>query len=293
MKKIDFFGGLHGSYLELVLNVSVFQSNFNISNPVFDEYIGSCHGPINNYTNEYNRIIKSYHYSFLKVPFDKKDQVVRITCEPSDLLIAVTNSFLRANDETVDLQSLEFDTLEKLNLSKTQEFRNNIISDFGIRKNYPRSVLRNYFQSMFQYKEFGHAYYNNFDRNTLSYYEFPLRSFFTIEDFYYQVNQAAYWFNENFYPTPDLHNLHKEFMRLNQGHASELKCKQILSDIIVGKKTTFFTNIVEEAWINHRIAETFRCYDLNILYQDVYPEDTAIISDALYHWKSNDINSAN
>ena len=288
MKKIDFFGGLHGHYLELVLNVSVFQNNFDISRPMFKDN-GACHVALLNYENEYQRIIKAGHYSFFQVPFNNNDQVVRITCEPTDMLIAIINSFVRAGEQSLDLGNLEYNTLEKLNLPKTQDFKKTLISDFGIQQNYPRSALRNYFQSMFQYSDLGHSYYNNFDKSAVQFFNFPLRSMFTVDEFYYQLNLTASWFNENFYPTTDLYNLHREFVKINHGYNSELKCKQILSDIIAGKQTTFSTNIVEEAWINHRIAETFRCYDLDILYQDNYPTDTAIISHALYNWKAGDI----
>lgn len=289
MKKIDFFGGLHGHYLELVLNVSVFRNQFDISKPMFNKNNGACHVAVNNYADEYRRIIKNYHYSFLNISFDTGDEVIRITCDRNDLLIAITNSFIRAGDEILDLQNLEIDTLNKLNLPKTQEFRNNIIADYGIQKNYPRSALRNYFRSMFQYDEFGYDQYNCFDPATPDYYEFPMRSFFEFDNFYYQLNQVAQWFNENFYPTSDLYNLHQEFINLNHGYNSEVKCKEILSNILAGNSFDFSTNIVEEAWINHRIAKIFRCYNLEILEQDSYPTNTLAVSRELYNWKSNDI----
>ena len=42
MQKIDFFGGLHGNFLELVVNVAINQTGYDISKPQFTED-GACH----------------------------------------------------------------------------------------------------------------------------------------------------------------------------------------------------------------------------------------------------------
>jgi hypothetical protein len=38
MQKIDFFGGLHGNFLELVVNISINQNGYDISKPQYTPY---------------------------------------------------------------------------------------------------------------------------------------------------------------------------------------------------------------------------------------------------------------
>jgi hypothetical protein len=47
-------------------------------------------------------------------------------------------------------------------------------------------------------------------------------------------------------------------------------------------------NLVEQAWINYRIAQIFRCYDHPLLTSEEYPTNTMQITNAVYNWKKND-----
>lgn len=285
MEKIDFFGGVHGNYLELVINVFIHQVNYDISKPQFTKH-GACH--FKNSDLSYRPIIKSNHFSHLQIPFRTNDVVVRIVPTADDMLISITNTMLRAGNELVDINSLEKDTIAKLStLSKSTNLLNTIKQDYGIRNNYPRSAIRNYFYSMLNDYESGLAMYLTFTPlEETQTYDFQFRSFFDVRHFYQELNKVAKFLNQDFLATIELSRLHAVFLQNNQGYHSELKCKHIWQAILQGDSIDIDLNLVEEAWIQCQVAKTFRCYDHPIFLQDQFPSNTLEISNAIFKWKA-------
>lgn len=285
MQKIDFFGGLHGNFLELVVNVAINQTGYDISQSQFTPD-GACH--LKNKKSSYKKLIVAQHYSFFKIPFTSKDVVIRIVPTSNDLLIGLTNSFLRAGDQKFDLDNLEINTIAKLStITKGVNFKNTLIEDFGVKVDYTRSSVRNYFYSMLEDFDNGLGMITTFNPAP-SVYQFPFRSLFDIRDFYQELNNIAKFLGLNFYPTTGLSKLHSDFLKFNQGFHSEIKCKEIWQTILQGQSMKIKLNLLEEAWLNHQVAICFRCYDLPLLMQDNYPTDTLDISQAIFEWKSKD-----
>lgn len=286
MQKIDFFGGLHGNYLELLVNVFINQNGYDISRPIFTS-LGACE--LKNYDPTYRLRTKAYHYSYFNVPFETDDQVIKIVPTVDDLLIGITNSFLRAGNETFDLVTLEIDTINKLKqIPKAGYFLQTLVNDHGEQKNFSRQILRNYFYSMFDVHDHGLGMFTTFSTDINCHYDFPFRALFDANRLFYELNNIAKFLGENFYPTDKLMQLHEKFLDLNQGYHSEIKCSKLLSDIWAGRSSALDLNLVEEAWINWQIARSLRCYDLPILVKDAYPTDTLEISQAIFEWKSKD-----
>lgn len=286
MQKIDFFGGLHGNFLELVINVAINQIRYNISQPQFTPQ-GTCH--LKNLDDHYDRIMRADHYSWRGLLFDHSDQVIRIVPTADDLLIGLTNSFLRAGNEQIELDSLEKDTIRKLSSSgKGLNFVRTISAEHGVHKDYPRSVVRNYFYSMLSLHEYGLGPMTEFDPGALHTHNFPFRALFDLRDFYTELNLAARFLDLNFYPTPELARLHQQFLAINPGYHSEQRCRRIWAAVLNCESYPVQLNLLEEAWINHQAAQCFRSYDLDLLSQDQYPSDTLEIATAIFDWKSQD-----
>jgi len=286
MDKIDFFGGLHGNFLELVINCFIYQLDFDLSTPQFLEN-GACH--LKGKNQQYRPVIRCWHYTMYQTPFDNNDRVVRILLSNSTMLPGFVNSFLRGGNQVFDIDDLEIDTSNKLKqLPKAALFLKNLETNFGKRDSYPRSVLRNHFYSMFDVPEYGIDLYNKFTPGKYQCYEFSFDAFFNQGNFYSELNRTAQFLNLNFYPDSRLSTLYQEFLARNQGYHSQLKCQKILDAILNRESCKIKLNIIEEAWINFRIAEIFRCYDLPDLIQDQYPTDTRQIGELVYNWKSAD-----
>lgn len=286
MKKIDFHGGLHGNFLELTVNLFIHQIDYDFSFSQFTEH-GACH--VKNMISSYNPITVARHWSRRGLPFDNNDQVVQIVVEETDLLTAITNSYSRAGDEQIDFDNIEKDTITKLSkLSKSDILLRTLITEHGIRRDYPRSIFRNYFYSMFNDCENGIDMFNSFSGGDYEIYRFPFSCFFDISEFYYHLNGIANFYQLNFYPTIELSILYSQFVEKNQGFHSQKKLFKAWQDIVSGRNESYCFNVAEEAWINWQISRIFRCYDHPDLNQDIYPTNTGHISQIVFDWKSRD-----
>lgn len=286
MNKIDYFGGLHGNYLELVANVFIFQNHYDLNQNVFNN-TGACH--IKNSDTKYEKFVHARHWSHWGHSFLPEDLVVRIVPKQTDLLIAITNLFLRAGDQVIDLDNLDQDTSIKLRtLSKAKALLTTLEQQHGQQDSWNRSILRNFFYSMLNDPENGIDMMTRFDPATVNVHNFPLRAFFEVDEFYNELNGVARFFNQNFYPTADLYLLHQQFLDRNQGFASEQKCKQVWNDILAGHDQPLSLNILEEAWINWQIARSFRAYELPELCANQYPTSTGMVSKIIFDWKKQD-----
>ena len=286
MKKIDFFGGTHGNFLELIINVFVCQHPFDFTKPIFNDN-GACH--LKNLQDNYRPSVKSGHYSYSNNPFNHDDLVIEIHVDPDWMLAAVTNSLVRAGDEVFDLKELHKNSIKKLSsLQKATHFLKDLTTEHGIQENYPKNIIRNYFYSKFIMPEHGINMFNNF-KSTTKKIIFPFGAFYSIEQLCIQLNQIAFFLQENFYPDEQFIKVFNEFILRNQGYHSQIKCNNIITNILNNLSMDITDcNLVEQAWINYRIAQIFRCYDHPLLINEDYPTNTREISAAIYKWKSND-----
>lgn len=282
MQKIDFFGGLHGHFLELAVAISVDRIEFLPQGSMFN-HNGACH--TKDYQQEYQPVTVAGHWSYNHVPVAPDDLLIRIVPDQRHLLTAVINSLTRAGDECIALDHLEINTLAKLSLvEKSQPWQRMLIRDHGVRQNYPRSLLRNYFYSMFADSEHGIDMFNCFDP-AASFCNFAFGDFFSIDQFYPALNQVAQYLNLDFVPTPALAQLHAEFIAHNTGYHQQQAAVTVLQQILTGQDAKIKLNIAQEAWLLHQIAVIYRCYDLPELAQDSWTHSTLEIATALRKFK--------
>lgn len=285
MEKIDFFGGTHGNFLELIINLFIYQ--LEIPDHEFFNSNGACHLKQN--ISTYIPKIKCNHYSYNNIPFDINDSVIEIRCQEKDMLIALTNSLLRAGDQVIDITNLEKNTIEKLyNLPKASKLLNDLVIEHGKHTDYSRSTIRNYFYSKFDNPDFGLRQFDTFQHQgpTLT---FPFDAFFNLEDFFLNLNKCAFFLNLNFYPNNQLVEIWKKFMKVNQGYQSHQRCNRAMQCILTGESMDISDfNLVEEAWILYRLSCMFRCYNHPLLNVDQFVPDTKEISYITYKWKKGD-----
>lgn len=285
MEKIDFFGGTHGNFLELMINLFIYQTNVDTVD-LFNNN-GACHLKDNILT--YVPKIRCNHWSHNNIPFNIDDRVIEIKCEQIDMLIALTNSLVRAGDEVIDINHLENNTIEKLSKwPKAYKLLDDLIAEHGIQSNYPRSVIRNYFYAKFDNPDYGINMFNNFQHQG-SVLTFPFRSFFNLEEFYIELNKCAFFLNMNFYPNDRTVDIWEKFISVNQGYYSHQRCNQAMHCILTNSSMDISNfNLVEEAWILYRLSQIFRCYDHPLLNVDRFLTDTKEISRITYEWKKGD-----
>lgn len=279
VRKIDFFGGLHGNYLELAINHAIDQNPYDITRLQFNEN-GACH--CKNTDLDYSPITVANHYSFFNIPFNDSDLVIRIVPSPEDMLIAVTNSFLRAGDQKFDIDGLEINTFNKLSLlPKASEFLQILYLTYGKKEQYPRSILRKFFCSMFDSPECGIDMMSKW-QPALHSHNFEFRSFFSLDCFFENLQNISKFVDLEFCPTKELVDLHQEFLSRNQGYKSHLKCEIVMQSIMLNQPMPLALNLLEEAWINYRISRSFNLYNVEELELDNYPTDAKRLSEICF-----------
>lgn len=118
---IDFIGGAHGNFLEVVCNLAA--------------GVETTHLPFNSQGASHNKryigdhVFESGHYTLYRQPIDSK-KIISIKISHDDLLPLSQISFLRAGDFGYDNNSLEFDTFNKLNNSVYQWVLGNLLQSF-------------------------------------------------------------------------------------------------------------------------------------------------------------------
>lgn len=280
VRKIDYFGGLHGNYLELVVNYWIDQNrSYDITQPQFNAN-GACH--LKNKNVSYTPITIARHWSYLGLVFHDEDYVIRIVPAEQDLLIGLTNSFLRAGDQPLDLHQLHLNTHKKMSdLPKLKMFLKTLVENHGLREHYARSILRKYFYAMFDDYHHGLGMLNNW-LPAKRLHHFKFRNFFSLTQFFDGLQKISKFVSMEFLPTPELATLHQNFLAVNQGLTSEIRCQRVLESIVCQQSRDLDLNILEEAWINYNISRIFNLYDVTELETDSYPNNTKIISDICY-----------
>jgi len=296
MIKIDYYGGSYGNFLAYILNRYIFKIPSANFDPIND--IGASH----NITFEYqtNRIVFAGHYSFppenvnLAMP-EKNDTVIQIQINSDSLYSVYYNAIVRGGNFGLDVETPEEDTLkklddliEKLNLYKVghhkySAFKNQIIKDYGIQINYPRSIIRNYYYSNLREDDLfltpGTNFLNYDVKEKLT---FPVYSFMSFVSFVRELEKVSIrLINQPFHLDPSLNELYNKFCEKNLGLISSNKCNIILEHILAGHDFEFNTNILEEAYINCNITQIFDIHSGIDCFNDSYPTNTKIIYDQI------------
>lgn len=308
MIRIDYMSGAYGNFLKYVINRYIYRlksANFNPFN-----HLGSSHSTSIDYENDSQ--VTATHYSFFKKKYKidenitADDTLIRIIIDRPNIYHVYYNSVSRAGDITIDLENPEIDTIQKIeslkkeitarlvldklnydqstiNLFLDKLNYDQLIKDFGVRINYPRASLRNYYYAVLREDKFGLDIFNDFIKfNAETMVEFPVGAFISLEGFIKELKKLSKLItNENFEYDQSFIELYYSFIEKNLGMRSQIKCDKIINDIFTGNATQFKVNILEEAWINCNITQTFDIHSDIDCFGDVYPTNTKIIHDQI------------
>lgn len=253
MIKIDFYGSTHGHFLEYVTNVWIMQTAPSKTN-IFKPPTYSAHAPDSNYLD--NRVIRCGHFSIESIPFDATDQVIRIVIDQSNdnmFFIALTNYICKAGDIGLEhwMLSLIPDSV-----------RNDTIEN------------RNQWYSRFNEREIYANHYTGFININNPVFNFPFESFFSFPDFCKELSKLSHFLNRTFFPDQLLYNLWSNFIEVNQGWQSYIKCNQLLEHIFSNSSYDINCNIIEQGWINFNLSKICQLFDGEIFDQESYPSNT-------------------
>lgn len=291
---IDYFGGTHGNFLSLIIDLYVkqFPQPYNLN---FFNSLGASHNKLDLFDYwrtqgvDLSHRTHTGHYSVEKR--DIKDaSVFRVRLhDSSKFIIAVTNSFVRTGDHYVDLNELHINTYSKLSAEKLLPIRDIFAEQYGKQHSYSISQLKPFFMSKFSDREHGVNLFNTFiDYDGCRFHNINFDKLFQLDTFFEEMNKCAYFLNENFYPTEVLVAQWDNFIKQNQGYHSWVNCNTAIDKIIRAESHEINLNVLEQSWINVELAKIYRVYDHPLLMGDTYPTNTLDIANAINDWKQRD-----
>lgn len=251
MIKIDFHGSTHGHFLEYVVNVYIMQTLPSKVN-IFKPPTYSAHAPDRNYLN--NRIAICGHYSSSGQTFTD-NKVVRIMLDSKDddlFFIAITNLMHKAGDIGFEKQSL----------SVPESIRNDPVA------------YRNQWYSKFNERETFANFYTEFSATDCPVFDFSFKSFFSFGDFCVELAKLSNFLDQTFFPDQSLYELWCNFIVVNQGYQSYIKCNQLLNGAFSNCAYNMNCDVIEQGWLNFKLSKISRMFDGPLFDNPNYPTNT-------------------
>ena len=254
---LDFAPGLHGHFLELVLNKYIYEVPFN--GTVFQS-TGAVHAI--NVEKEYqaNKIVYAGHYSTFGTPVGKDvDKLIFINhCASLDFVL-LTNIYYRCHPDTVLVK--DFDVAVINTFHEEQMHQSQGIS------------FKNQWFARLSERTFQTALIKNQNLKFPTYY-FDFKSFFSLPDFCIELQKTAHFLEQTFKFDQSLGNLWQEFMDKNQGWKLYQQAESILTATLTGHNESIPKDWKLHAYLNFRLSKIFDIYDGIMYYDDTYPTTT-------------------
>jgi hypothetical protein len=260
MISIDFVPGSHGNFLEYICNK--FVANVPADFMPFNS-LGACHNKSQNY--QQYKIFIADHYSLNSLSLYQK--IIRINFDFEDLLAVSSLCFLRAGDSNIDIDTLEFDTYNKLMQSK---YFSSLIDRINVAypehkiseetTNCPRYVLREFFKFGFKHPELhGLIQYQNLLKYPDNYnvFDFNFKDFYNYKIFCDRIHTLSIWYG-NTDINLNLKTIWNEFIKRQIYKNNKNECDFIIDSVInlqnvQIKKLT----LLQESYINGKLEKTF------------------------------------
>lgn len=271
---IDFPGGAHGHFLEFILLKHVMRL------PEYENFtpftkLGTSHKKL----NIINKPVQALHITQhnIKLKPKENDLVIKIPVY-SDMYIDFLyygNLLTRVADGNVDLTHLEKNTIEKLSHNKYTIFRQTILNEFGIRKDYSRAQLRNILYS--QIRQRGRSFVT-FTRLNCKETNFDFAVFYNWDDFLTEINRITKITGNYNVDAGRLLEDYNLFLKNNAVLAMKDNTLSLFNAICSGHSDLFDLNILEEAFLNALITDKFNIHSDLRTFDDYYIPDSGAIA---------------
>ncbi len=257
---IDFVAGSHGNFLEFVCNKFLGKLDINFS--PFNA-AGASHTKSQSYIK--NRLFVADHFVLKGRALTKK--VIKITFEPSDLLLLSSVCFLRAGDMKIDSDLLEQNTFNKLNNMYYRDLIKNITDaypEISLSKespDCPRHVLREFFKFGFHHGA-AHGLMSKLDKMTYGsehqVFDFEFKQFYNTQLFVNAMHDLAAWYDTVIDNVDDLKMLHQEFLDRQPYKHDKIQADSIISAVQNRQEIPIAKlRLLQESYINGTLESMY------------------------------------
>ena len=257
MIALDFAPGLHGHFLEYVINHYVVRGvkldSIFLSSGAVDR--------INMYTEYQNsKAVHCGHYSSFEYPWDTgTEQVIFIRHDPGLDFVLLTNIYYRCHPDAA--HQYDFDA-EKIK----QYHRDVMLSD----ATEEWQLKSNWFAKLSE-RDFDHT--TCYPQTDLPVFEFDFACFFDFVKFIKELQQISEFVNLTFVYDSSLYDLWEEFLSRNQGYKLYTEANNIVAHACADRPCVIPNDWKLHAYLNYAMSKSFRLCD-GVLHSDQpYPTD--------------------
>jgi hypothetical protein len=262
---IDFAPGLHGHFLEYVINRYIFKVSAEIDS-IFQSS-GACHTINTDACYQSGKMIHKGHYSSYKSAYpEHTEKIVFIQHNPHLDFILLTNIYYRCHPDSLNTTDFNVEEIKQLHnsmmfLGSSPELKNNW---------YAKLMQHHFHQADLHLK------------TQLPVLNFNFQSFFTLNDFLFEIRKIADFLEHTFAFDNSLVFLWKEFIQRNQGYNAWVNGTQLFENIVSGVDTPIDDDWKMHAYINYRISKVFKLYEhVDLFSLGNYPTRTKQVHDII------------
>ena len=236
---LDFAPGLHGHFLELVLNKYIYGIPFNGTH-VFQPSTGAVHAINVNDEYQKSKVVLRNHYSYFKNPYPKETKkIVFINNIPALDFILLTNIYHRCHPDSIMATDFNVEEIKKLHEQQT-----GCDSNLELRNNWFSKLNENHCK-VFSVKQ-----------NTLvPVYSFDYASFFNLNNFCIELQKTARFLEKTFKFDTSLSDLWHDFMQRNQGWTLYQQAESILASTVSKQPMLIPDDWKLHAYLNFRLSK--------------------------------------
>lgn len=251
---IDFFGGLHGNFLDYSINAL----DDAVKKTIPFNHLGAAH-------NRYAKpLAEAKHFSLYQIPVPNMQNMISIVADLDDCLLVNLLTFNRAGDYNFDLYNLDVDFAKKISGTAFFDGFHQSLLHYGIDisqgDNVPRSVLRECLKYNFidpkQNSLMQAIAQQKYVSRSLA---VPLKTFYNVDEYIKIMHQIVDHFQLPYQVDRDWYcDLWQVFMSKNtilkQIEQTQSVIHAVNNSIVLEIPSL---NILQEAWINAQLENHY------------------------------------
>jgi hypothetical protein len=250
---IDFFGGLHGHFLEYTINSLV--DKVKKIDPF--THLGTSHNC------SLTPLATCAHYSCNKINIPDPTNVIQIQVKPDDCLLVNLLCFGRAGDHNFDLYNFEKDFAKTIRPTNYYTgFRQSLLNygiDIANDVEVPKMVLRESLKFNFKIPENNSLY-----KMATKFYNVPdplivyVRTLYSLDTYLKLVESIIHWYNLDYQMDRLWYSeLWSKFMSKNHTFGAEQYSYAILQAVESKQQLPVRMNIIQESWLDAQLENLY------------------------------------
>jgi hypothetical protein len=264
---VDFAPGLHGHFLELIINKYIFGIPYN-KEAVFQSS-GAVHVINTDQDYQSTKLANCGHYSSFGYAYPQDVQkIVFIKHAPVFDIVLLTNIFHRCHPDAVSVDDFNFK--EILSVHENTMALNNSNSDIDFRKDWFSKLTERHFELT-----------DCRPVTELPVFDFDYSTFFNLPDFCNELKRTSKFLNSTFLFDESLVDLWYDFKQRNQGWQLYTQAQDLLTKTLSGVDAPIPDDWKIHAYLNYQVGKLFELYDGELHTNPAYPTTTTQLSNII------------